>query len=198
MSNRGRKKGSNGERSREQLLTIAARQFANNGFFETKVSSIVKEAGLTQPTFYLYFKSKEAIFTELAAIFKVRLLSLTEASLLESGLKEEMIKIEIKGKLGTIFRFFKENPDLTQIGFFLSEDAKSLKSLLAETIYMNLVQEQKDGYFHPHLNMQVVSEIIVGIMERLTISRLFTGLAEPEELAEEVVELLLFGMQVYR
>ncbi|NAP01247.1 TetR family transcriptional regulator, partial [Halomonas sp. MG34] len=86
MSNRGRKKGSNGERSREQLLTIAARQFANNGFFETKVSSIVKEAGLTQPTFYLYFKSKEAIFTELAAIFKERLLSLTEASLLESGL----------------------------------------------------------------------------------------------------------------
>ncbi|MGP4064649.1 TetR/AcrR family transcriptional regulator [Oceanobacillus sp. M65] len=198
MSNRGRKKGSNGERSREQLLTIAARQFANNGFFETKVSSIVKEAGLTQPTFYLYFKSKEAIFTELAAIFKARLLNLTEASLLESGLKEEMIKIEIKGKLGTIFRFFKENPDLTQIGFFLSEDGESLKSLLAETIYMNLVKEQKDGYFHQHLNMLVVSEIIVGIMERLTISRLFTGLAEPEELAEEVVELLLFGMQVYR
>ncbi|WP_042222586.1 TetR/AcrR family transcriptional regulator [Oceanobacillus manasiensis] len=198
MSNRGRKKGSNGERSREQLLTIATKQFANNGFYQTKISSIVKEAGLTQPTFYLYFKSKEAIFRELTTIFKSRLLSLTEDSLLDSGLKEEMIQEEIRGKLGAIFHFFNENPQLTQIGFFQSEDAANLKKSLAESICSNLLQEQREGYFQPHIKMDVVAEIIVGIMERLTISRLFTSMSEPEELAEQVVELLLFGMQVHR
>ncbi|MFD2629052.1 TetR/AcrR family transcriptional regulator [Oceanobacillus kapialis] len=196
MSNRGRKKGSIGEKSREQLLTIAAAQFATNGFYETKISTIVKDAGLTQPTFYLYFKSKEAIFKELTTIFKNSLLNLTEDSLLDSGLKEEMIKQEIQGKVGAIFRFFRENPHLTKIGFFLSEESEAIKKMLAHAISMNLAQEQRDGYFHQHLKMDVVAEIVVGIMERLTVSRLFTGLSDPEELAEEMVELLLFGMQV--
>ena len=65
MGKKGRKEGSNGAESRANLVLIAAEEFATYGYYDTKVSTIVKKAGVTQPTFYLYFGSKEAIFSEL-------------------------------------------------------------------------------------------------------------------------------------
>ncbi len=50
---------------RRQLLGIARRQFVANGYGKTPVSAIVREAGVAQGTFYLYFKNKQALLTEL-------------------------------------------------------------------------------------------------------------------------------------
>ena len=44
-----------GEESRARLLAAAAREFAQHGYHETKVSTIVADAGVSQPTFYFYF-----------------------------------------------------------------------------------------------------------------------------------------------
>ncbi|MGD6897657.1 TetR/AcrR family transcriptional regulator [Bacillus infantis] len=51
------------------------------------MSTIVKKARLTQPSFYLYFPSKEAIFHELIMEFQQRLSNLTEASRIEPGVE---------------------------------------------------------------------------------------------------------------
>ena len=50
---------------RSQLLSIARRRFEEDGFAGTSVSKIVREAGVAQGTFYLYFQSKESLFLEL-------------------------------------------------------------------------------------------------------------------------------------
>ena len=50
---------------RTQLLGIARRRFVADGYGKTPVSSIVREAGVAQGTFYLYFKNKQALLTEL-------------------------------------------------------------------------------------------------------------------------------------
>ena len=65
MAVRGRPKGASGEESRALLLQVAAKEFAQKGYYETKISDIVKGASLTQPVFYLYFQNKEAVFQEL-------------------------------------------------------------------------------------------------------------------------------------
>ena len=46
---------------RRQLLATAKRLFLERGFDQTSVSAIVREAGVAQGTFYLYFKSKQAL-----------------------------------------------------------------------------------------------------------------------------------------
>jgi AcrR family transcriptional regulator len=55
-----------GQERRQEILGAARRVFERLGYLETRVADIVKEAKVAQGTFYTYFDSKEAVFTELA------------------------------------------------------------------------------------------------------------------------------------
>jgi TetR/AcrR family fatty acid metabolism transcriptional regulator len=46
---------------REAILRAATQVFARNGYFNSKVADIAREAGVADGTVYLYFKSKEEI-----------------------------------------------------------------------------------------------------------------------------------------
>ncbi len=50
---------------RGQLLAIARRRFLQEGYARTSVSAIVRDAGVAQGTFYLYFDSKEQLLADL-------------------------------------------------------------------------------------------------------------------------------------
>ncbi|NCG19416.1 MAG: TetR family transcriptional regulator [Rhodobacterales bacterium] len=50
---------------RERFLAIAQRRFMEDGYARTSVSAIVREAGVAQGTFYLYFKNKEQLLGEM-------------------------------------------------------------------------------------------------------------------------------------
>ena len=194
MSNRGRKKGASGEQSRALLLTIAAEEFAQKGYYETKISTLVQKAGLTQPTFYLYFKSKEAIFQELIDSFIKGLSDLANESRLEPGIDFNSLPLRITKGLTGVFTFFYENQNLTRIGFFNSLEAEEIKKQLALQIRDNLISEVNNGYFQSEMDMSLIAEILVGAIERLTLTKLFPGIKEPEELASEIVHLFLNGM----
>lgn len=194
MGSRGRRKGANGERSRELLLAIAAEEFAQNGFYETKISTIVKKANVTQPTFYLYFTSKEAIFQELIDDFRNKLLELIKQSRLESGLELGSLKGKITERVTSILSFFKENPNITQIGFYMAKESVEIKKELASLITQNLMQEQQDGYFMSDVDLHIVADGLIGIIERLTLTKLFNGLINSEKLANEIVRLFLYGL----
>ncbi len=56
---------SQSEKTKSKLISSAKKIFSEKGYYDTKVSDIVKEAGVAQGTFYLYFKSKEEIFKEI-------------------------------------------------------------------------------------------------------------------------------------
>ncbi|MGM1006905.1 MAG: TetR/AcrR family transcriptional regulator [Bacillota bacterium] len=116
MGHRGRKIGASGEQSRALLLEVAAEEFAQKGYFHTKISDIVKRAGLTQPSFYLYFESKDAIFQELVDLFRRRISELTSKSRVETGVDLSSLPERITTGLTAIFTFFMENQNLTRIG----------------------------------------------------------------------------------
>lgn len=195
MKQRGRKKGADGEKSRELLLQIAAEEFALHGFHATKISMIVKRAGVTQPTFYLYFKSKDAIFQELVDLFKAKLSDLTIQSRLAPGIDSSLVKGRIYNGLHNIFQLFKENEEVARIGFISSEDAWEIKEKMTKQIEQNLTSEVKDGYFHSNIDLSTVASAIVGVIERLTLTKLWTGLKTPKELALEVTQLFLDGLR---
>lgn len=195
MAQRGRKKGVKGVHSRALLLLIAASEFAQHGYHETKISTIVTKAGVTQPTFYLYFQNKESVFQELVDCFQTKLLELTRKSRLEPGLKAAHIDERIHAGLSALFHFFNENRDLTSIGLIFSPQSVDMKEQLAHLLHENLTVEQKAGYFKEDVDMKIVAESLVGIIERLTMVNLFQGRKSPDELAAEVVQLLLYGMR---
>ncbi|MEK3887852.1 TetR/AcrR family transcriptional regulator [Bacillus sp. FSL K6-3431] len=194
MNQRGRRRGANGEQSRALLLTIAADEFAEQGYYLTKISTIVEKADLTQPAFYLYFESKAAIFQELVEEFRFKLLDFTKRSRLENGIQVDSLSKRIAQRLAAIFRFLNENPNLTRIGFMMAKESMDIKKQLAAQIEGNLLSEQQAGYFEPNIDMSTFAESLVGIIERLTIKKLFTGIMTPEELANEIVHIFLYGV----
>ncbi|MEG7379644.1 TetR/AcrR family transcriptional regulator [Bacillus subtilis] len=188
------KKGRKGEESRKRLLKAAANDFAIRGFHETKVSDIVKRAGLTQPSFYLYFQSKEAIFEELITDFHSRVKKLTESLLLENGLNTTDVSKRVLPAVETVFQCLAEDRDVTKIGFFLNPEAKQMKKDLAMVLKENLEAEQRLGYFRSELDMETVAECLIGMIVHLTDSFLLTGIKDPASLAAQVVNLLIYGM----
>ncbi|MBL3649775.1 MULTISPECIES: TetR/AcrR family transcriptional regulator [Bacillus] len=188
------KKGRKGEESRKRLLKAAANDFASRGFHETKVSDIVKRAGLTQPSFYLYFQSKEAIFEELITDFHSRVKKLTESLLLENGLNTKDVSQRVLSAVETVFQCLAEDKDVTKIGFFLNPEAKQMKKDLAMVLKENLEAEQRLGYFRSELDMETVAECLIGMIVHLTDSFLLTGIKDPASLAAQVVNLLIYGM----
>lgn len=192
-----RKKGANGQESRAKLLGIAANEFAKSGYHRTKVSTIVSRAGLTQPSFYLYFESKEAIFNELVHKFRIELNGLIEGSRLTSGIPKENIREQLLEVLTRLFSFLGKDPDLTRIGFYIGEESVPIKSEMAEMIAQNLKAEQQEGYFRIEADMDIVAECLVGVIERLAQQQLLTGRRTPEDLAHHVVSLFMHGVSAH-
>jgi AcrR family transcriptional regulator len=54
-----------GEKSKKKLFDSAELLFGKNGYFDTTIHEIAREAGLSVGSFYLYFSSKHEILTEL-------------------------------------------------------------------------------------------------------------------------------------
>lgn len=50
------------EDRKEQILNVAVSVFSKNGYYKTTTAMIAKEAGVTQPYIFHFFKSKEELF----------------------------------------------------------------------------------------------------------------------------------------
>lgn len=194
MAERGRPKGASGEESRALLLEIAAKEFAQHGYHETKVSTIVKSASLSQPTFYLYFKNKESIFEELENLFRLRMMDLAKKSRLQPALEQATVKSRIIHNVKELLVFFAKNPNLTRIGLYLSTKADEIKAQIVKQIKENLDYEVDAGYFRKDLDTHIVAESLIGIIERLTFVQLLPKQKKPEEIATDIVNLLIDGM----
>ena len=54
------------EGRRQEILAAALRCFARNGFHNTTITDVVRESGVSQGTFYLYFQTKDDVIAALA------------------------------------------------------------------------------------------------------------------------------------
>lgn len=54
------------EGRRQEILAAALRCFARNGFHSTTIADVVRESGVSQGTFYLYFATKDDVIAALA------------------------------------------------------------------------------------------------------------------------------------
>lgn len=179
---RGRRVNSSGEKSKQLLLDKAIELFSIYGYHQTKISDIVKAANLTQPTFYLYFQSKESLFNDLNEQFQRELLEVfrcnTQSS--QSNLRNKMLE-----NLKKMFDFFKKNPNLTKIGFYESSNSEKVKSQLARDI-AKILENERGSYV---VDSNILADSLLGSVERLTLSALLTNDKDPEQLAEDIVDI---------
>lgn len=182
-----------GERTRLQLLEVAAAEFAERGFQHTRISDIVARAGVTQPVFYQYFTSKQAAYDELVGMFSHRLRQAIAHARLPDGLKGSGLASRIRQGVEGLLAILQEDPNLTRIGFFQVDAAAALKDELVAMIADNVRAEQQAGMFRPEIRADWFAQSLMGIIERFT--RQAPDAAQRQALAEFITGLLLDGIR---
>ncbi len=188
---RGRGKGA---ASKARLLAAAAAAFAERGFHATKVSDIVRASGLTQPAFYLYFASKEAIFAELTATFAARLQQLVGAAQPTGSASPAAGAAHIRANLEAVYRLLDEDHQLTRVVLFHNPEADRMRDTLAALMRVQLEQTQAAGLVRDTLDLDVAALALIGMVEQLARRWLLSGEKDPATLAAAHADLALAGI----
>lgn len=190
---RGRRVNSSGEKSKALLLEKAIEQFSTNGYHETKISDIVKAANLTQPTFYLYFHSKESLFKDLNVEFKKQLFEIFEGGI--ELAHQQNAKEAIYNSLKEIFTYFAENPNLTKIGFFEANEAEEVKSEMSQQ-FVKILQKDASAIASKNVDQEILAHSLLGSIERLTLTNLLNNSSTPETLAKQIINIYFENQKV--
>src|SRR5580658_3710077 len=81
------------EKTRLDLVEAATRVIARKGFHQTRIADIAAEADVGLGTFYLHFKTKNEIFTELVEVGAAKLRA--EVNAAKAGVHSPAEKLKI-------------------------------------------------------------------------------------------------------
>ena len=95
----------------QQIVEAAIRVFARNGYYNSRVSDIAREAGIASGTIYLYFKTKEEI---LVTLFRDKMAAFV-AQLRREIAGEPDPVAKIRRLVGVHFAVLERNPALAEV-----------------------------------------------------------------------------------
>lgn len=186
--------GTKGKESRLRIVQAAIQEFADKGYHATKVSDIVRTAGLTQAAFYLYFPSKEMIFDEICQGFIEKLKTFVESMGYVAPLPPNEIPEQIRENLLKVFEFLGSDPDLTRVAWYESGESQNIKKILSQAMSIKIAGNQTAGKIRQSLSPDMVADCIIGMITHLTEKWLLTGEKTPEVLTREMAQLTLNGL----
>jgi len=185
---------------RESILRAATSVFAHNGYFNSKVADIAREAGVADGTVYLYFKSKEDI---LHSIFDR---SVEEA--LGAARKQIESVSDPKEKLRQIARLHLErlgaDRDLAVVfQVELRGSTKFMEEFSAAGFaeYLALIRAtfeegQRTGVFRSDLNANVVAKVLFGALDEMATNWILSKRRyKLAPMADQVLDIFLNGVK---
>jgi TetR/AcrR family transcriptional regulator, fatty acid metabolism regulator protein len=168
-----RSKNSSGEKTEERILSIATELFATQGYQQTSISEISKQAGLSEASIYEYFQSKEDLLHHIPAAW-------IDDTVQE--LEEQLFGVEgsfnrLRKFLWWYIRIIEKNPMTAAVVFLFLKTNRNFMStevyLRVRTFYGNLLEIFKQGInsgeMKPDLNPYVARSIFLGTIEHIAI-----------------------------
>ena len=156
---------------RSAILRAAISVFANNGYFNSKVADIAREAGVADGTVYLYFKSKEEILhsifdrsmEEAIAIGRKQLADITDPR--EKLRRIALLHLERLGAdrdLAVVFQV-----ELRGSTKFMEEFSAAGFAEYLGVIRATIEEGQQAGVFRAELNAKVTAKILFGALDEM-------------------------------
>jgi len=187
------------ESKRERILRAAIDVFAQNGYFNAKVSEVAKAAGVADGTIYLYFDGKEDLLTSVFREHTRSYLKSLERVLANVNRPEERMRIAIRHHLEALGRD-RSLAIVWQVELRHSLKFMTLLSHQEVADYLNILRKiveagQHDGAFRRTLHPQLVAKSVFGILDEMVTSWV---LSEKEyvlaDQAGPVADLVLNGL----
>jgi len=158
----------------QQIIDAAVRVFARNGYYNSRVSDIAREAGIASGTIYLYFKTKDEI---LVTLFRENM-----AALVERVRREIASEPDVVARLRTLVRLhfavLEQNPDLAEVvqvelrqghKFFRGASAHEVGAYFA-LIESLLEDGMASGCIRADLPAKVATKMLFGAMDQVATS----------------------------
>ncbi|WP_069805586.1 TetR/AcrR family transcriptional regulator [Thermogemmatispora onikobensis] len=196
--------------TRELILEAALRAFARSGISATTLDEIAAEAGVSRGTLCWHFHSKEELLTALIRHYIPH--GTLQSTIAEAVQQAEEGQIDDRTALYRIVAAFHDTlmatpqGDLLRLAMLLihshPDAAQILARVLTENrkVLINFVRtRQEQGRFRrtfaPELIVQILASIFVTrVVARGLLSQLSVRQFSREELIEQVVDLLFYGM----
>ncbi|MFF2179268.1 TetR family transcriptional regulator [Lysinibacillus sp. NPDC058147] len=178
----------------EKIIQAAIEVFREKGIEKTKVSDIVKAAGIAQGTFYLYFPSRLSVMPAIAKVMVEKIITA-----INDGIsKQESFAKQLEKVVDIIFSLTEEYRDvfaLIYAGITQTEHMKEWENIYAPYYeWMNnfLFEAQQQGTIRTSLNTTRSSKLIIGLVESAAEQIYLYDDSEEESIRLQKLELIDF------
>jgi TetR/AcrR family fatty acid metabolism transcriptional regulator len=197
----GDKNGGGGDK-RERILDAAERVFARQGFYQSRVSEIARDAGVADGTIYLYFKSKDDLLISLFESRMERVNQRMATALANQVTPTDRLMALVRTHLGLVH----DNPQLAEVltielrqsTKFMKEYANPRFGEFLKLVASVIAEGQESGEFALNVPAPHAARMIFGIIDELALAWLLGGRGENLDLtqaAEWVGMLVLQGLK---
>ena len=193
-------KKANQSPKRRQILDAAVKVFAQNGFYNSKVLDIAKEAGVANGTVYLYFPSKDDI---LISIFEEQMGELIDY--MEREIQKESGSLNKLRKLVSMqMHLIETNSELTELLLvelrqskkFLRSNATDMMSKYIDMISDILKEGIAEGAIDENIDAAIVGTMLFSAVEGLATRWILEGASYSlDKAADTVIKVFLNGIR---
>ena len=158
----------------QQIIDAAIRVFARNGYYNSRVSDIAREAGIASGTIYLYFKTKDEI---LVTLFREKMAEWVAFVQREIATEGDAVA-KIRRLVALHFRVLESDPDLAEVvqvelrqghKFFRGATAHEVSSYFA-LIGSILEEGIASGQIQRDVPVKIATKMLFGAMDQLATS----------------------------
>lgn len=179
---------------KQRIIEATIEQFSIKGVDNTKISDIVKSAGIAQGTFYLYFPSKFSVMPEIAKYAVEQIMNEIHSSVDLS----ETFNEKIESLIRAVFRITERKKELFAMlyaGLAQSEHLKQWESIYAPFYdWMNefLQISSEKNEIRKNINCSRTSRILIGLIESTAEQLYLYDSSSEEEILKQYNELVEF------
>ena len=158
----------------QQIIEAAVRVFARNGYYNSRVSDIAREAGVASGTIYLYFKTKDEI---LVTLFREKMAAWVTYAREEIANEPDPVA-KIRRLVALHFSVLEKDPALAEVvqvelrqghKFFRGASAHEVSAYF-ELISTVLEEGQAAGVFRDDVPVKVATKVLFGAMDQMATS----------------------------
>jgi TetR/AcrR family fatty acid metabolism transcriptional regulator len=182
-----------------RILEAAVKVFAEQGFFQSTVSQIAKEAGVADGTIYLYFKNKEDILVQFFS-YKARHVFArfreevdgadTAVDKLRNLIHRHLEEFQNDRNMAMVYR-----AETHQNSRLVEEQIKEMSKMYLDIVSEIVEQGQEEGVIRRDLYLGLVKRFILGAVDEVINTWLHAGSNyDLVTMADPLVDLFLRGI----
>jgi TetR/AcrR family transcriptional regulator, fatty acid metabolism regulator protein len=183
----------------QRILEAAVRVFAEQGFFQSTISQIAREAGVADGTIYLYFKNKDDILVQFFSYKAKQVFDLFREEVSKAENSVEKLRNLVRRHLD---EFQRDKNMAIVYQAETHQNSRSAEPQIREMskMYQDIVSEiveqgQADGSMRKDLYLSLVKRFIVGAVDETINNWLHSGgKYDLVSMADPLIDLFIRGI----